>query len=220
MWKSTTPTKLQLCWTTTDAVSFLSADKQVIDISNSGSFLSPHSLSWGCKCVYPYGYIFIITHFYYHACYGHCFTMSMLSFLYTLALYGLMNSLFSQCYDLFKLTLPPDYFNTIRHHCPITRQWNIHVFIQESYTFVYHLLVQHCPYASRASYLSYRCILNTNLFCLSIFIMLWTICWPQFSSGRYYGKKDFLNEALEIKIKFVKIFSQCSKPLLRISIKD
>lgn len=62
MWKSTTPTKLQLCWTTTDAASFLSADKQVIDISNSGSFLSPHSLSWGCKRVYPYGYIFIITH--------------------------------------------------------------------------------------------------------------------------------------------------------------
>lgn len=130
MWKSTTPTKLQLCWTTTDAVSFLSADKQVIDISNSGSFLSPHSLSWGCKCVYPYGYIFIITHFYYHACYGHCFTMSMLSFLYTLALYGLMNSLFSQCYDLFKLTLPPDYFNnqtslshnkTVKYSCIYTR---------------------------------------------------------------------------------------------------
>lgn len=158
---------------------------------------------------------------YYHACYGHCFTMSMLSFLYALALYGLMNSLFSQCYDLFKLTLPPDYFNTIRHHCPITRQWNIHVFIQESYTFVYHLLlVQHCPYASRASYLSCRCILNTNLFCLSIFIMLSTICWLQFSSGRYYGKKKNLNEALEIKIKFVKLFSQCSIPLLRISIKD
>lgn len=64
-----------------------------------------------------------------------------------------------------------------------------------------------------------RCILNTNLFCLSIFIMLSTIWWPQFSSGRYYGKKN-LNEALEIKIKFVKLFSQCSIPLLRISIKD
>lgn len=73
---------------------------------------------------------------YYHARYGHCFTMSMLSFLYTLPLYGLMNFLFCQCYDLFKLTLPPDYFNTIRHHCPITRQRNIHVFILESYTFV------------------------------------------------------------------------------------
>lgn len=32
--------------------------------------------------------------------------------------------------------------------------------------------------------------------------------------------KKNLNEALEIKIKFIKIFSQCSIPLLRISIKD